>query len=109
MYTTLTKAVLIIALLFWRMYTCFGGLPRSVSVKNHLPVPETGLIPGSERSFGEGDGNLLLYSCLENPMDTGAGWATVHGVTKNLTLLSMYTCMFLPSEGLRPRFFHYTG
>ena len=32
----------------------------------------------------EGNGNLLQYSCLENPMDRGATWATVHGITKNL-------------------------
>ena len=41
----------------------------------HLP----GLIPGSERSPGEGHGNPLQYSCLENPMDSGAWWATVCG------------------------------
>ena len=43
---------------------------------------DVGLIPGSERSPGEGNGNLLLCSCLENPMDRGAWWATVHGVTR---------------------------
>ena len=45
----------------------------------------TGLIPGSERSPGEGNGNPLQYSCLENSMDRGAWWATVHGVTKSQT------------------------
>ena len=40
-------------------------------------------IPGSGISPGEGNGNLLLYSCLENPMDRGAWWATVHGVAKS--------------------------
>ena len=39
--------------------------------------------PGFERSPGEGNGNLLHYSCLENPMDRGAWWATVHGVTES--------------------------
>ena len=39
---------------------------------------DVGLIPGSERSPGEGSDNLLQYSCLGNPMDTGAWWATVH-------------------------------
>ena len=43
---------------------------------------DLGLIPGSERSPGEGNGNPLQYSCLENPMHRGAWWATVHGVTK---------------------------
>ena len=43
------------------------------------------LIPGSGRSSGVGNGYPLQYSCLENPMDKGAWWATVHGVTKNQT------------------------
>ena len=41
-----------------------------------------GLIPGSERSSGEGNGNILQYSCLENPMDRGAWWASVPGVAE---------------------------
>ena len=41
-----------------------------------------GLIPGLERSPGEGNGNILQYSCLRNPMDRAASWATVHVVTK---------------------------
>ena len=41
-----------------------------------------GLIPGLGRSLGEGNGNPLQYSCLENPRDRGAWWAIVHGVTK---------------------------
>ena len=43
------------------------------------------------RSPGEGNGNPLQYSCLENPMDRGAWWATVHGVAKSWTLLSDFT------------------
>ena len=43
---------------------------------------DAGLIPGSDRSPGEGNGNPLHYSCLENPMDRGAWWATVQGVLK---------------------------
>ena len=43
---------------------------------------DPGLIPGSERSPGEGNGNPLQYSCLENPIDRGAWWATVRGVTE---------------------------
>ena len=42
-------------------------------------------IPGLGRSPGEGNGNPLQYSCLENPMDGGAWWATVHGVAKSRT------------------------
>ena len=46
---------------------------------------DVGLIPGSGRSPGGGNGNPLQYSCLENPMDRGAWWATVHGVTESDT------------------------
>ena len=52
-------------------------------VKN-LPAyaGDLGSIPGSGRSPREGNGNPLQYSCLENPMDRGAWWATVHGVAE---------------------------
>ena len=52
-------------------------------VKN-LPTNagDTSLIPGSGRSPGIGNGNSLQYSCLENPMDRGVWWATVHGVAR---------------------------
>ena len=60
-------------------------------VKNPLAnagdVRDIGLIPGSERSPGGGHGNPFWYSCLENPMEKGASWATVHRVTKSQTQL----------------------
>ena len=46
-------------------------------------VGDAGLIPGLGRSPGEGNGNPLQHSCLENPMDRGTWWATVHGVAKS--------------------------
>ena len=49
------------------------------------------MIPGSGRSPGEGNGNPLQYSCLENPMDGGAWLATVHRVTKSRTRLNDFT------------------
>ena len=49
------------------------------------------MIPGSGRSPEEGNGNPLQHSCLENPMDRGVWWATVHGVTKSQTRLSDFT------------------
>ena len=55
-------------------------------------------IPGLGRSPGEGNGNTLQYSCLENSMDRGAWWATtVHGFTKSWTLLSTHRllCIFI--------------
>ena len=50
-------------------------------------VRDVGSIPGSGKSPGGGNGNPPQYSCLENPMDKGAWWATVHGVTKSQTQL----------------------
>ena len=55
---------------------------------------DVGSVPGSGRSPEGGDGNLLQYSCLENPMDGGAWWAAVHGVTKSRTRLSDFTFTF---------------
>jgi len=46
---------------------------------------DLGSIPGLGRSLGEGNGNPLQCSCLENPMDRGAWWATVYGVAKSQT------------------------
>ena len=54
-------------------------------VKNPPLKQDLGLIPGLGRSLGEANDNLLQYSCLENPMDRGTWWATVHGVTKSQT------------------------
>ena len=67
-------------------------VPGGTVVKN-LPVStgdtrEVGLIPGLGRYPGEGNGNPLQYSCLENSMDRGAWQATVHGVAKSQTRLS---------------------
>ena len=54
-------------------------------------VGDPGSIPGWGRSSGEENGNPLQYSCLENSMDGGAWWATVHGVSKSQTRLSNFT------------------
>ena len=59
-----------------------GGSDGKASVYH---AGDLGSIPGSGRSPGEGNGNPLQYSCLENPMDRGAWRATVHGVTKSQT------------------------
>ena len=72
------------------------GATQVVLVIKKLPanagdVRDLGSTPGMGRSPGGGSGNPLQYSCLENPMDGGAWWATVHGVTKSQTRLSMHT------------------
>ena len=64
------------------------GFPGGLAVKN-LPVSagdtgDTSSIPGLGRSPGGGNSNPLQYACLENPMDRGAWWATVHGAAKEL-------------------------
>ena len=67
-----------------------GGSDRKESA---CSTGDLGSIPGSGRSPGEGNGNLLQYSCLENPMDIGAWWAAVHGAAKELSMteqLSMH-------------------
>jgi len=63
-----------------------GGFPGGSEVKaSACNVGDWGLIPGSGRSPGEGNDNPLQYSCLENPMDGRAWWATVHRVAKSRT------------------------
>ena len=64
---------------FIEIYEFPGGSDGKASACN---VGDPGLIPGSGRSPGEGNGNPLQYSCLENPIDGGAWWATVHGVAE---------------------------
>ena len=61
---------------------------------------DPGLIPGWGRSPGEGNGNPLQYSFLENPMDRGAWWATVHGVAKNQTRLSDFHSLMASVQAL---------
>ena len=63
------------------------GFPSGSAVKEFTcSAGDKGSIPGLGRSPGEGNGNFLQYSCLENPVDTGAWQATVHGVTKELDM-----------------------
>ena len=62
------------------------GFPDGSEVKaSARNAGDLGSIPGLGRSPGEGNGNPLQCSCLKNPMDGGAWWATVHGVTKSRT------------------------
>ena len=68
-----------------------GGSDGKASAYN---AGDPGSIPGLGRSPGEGNGNPLESSCLGNPMDGGAWWATVHGVAKSWTGLSDFTFTF---------------
>ena len=68
-----------------------GGSEVKVSACN---AGDLGLIPGLGRTPGEGNDNPLQYSCLENPTDGGAWWATAHRVTKSWTRLSDLTFTF---------------
>ena len=69
------------------------------TVESACNMGDPGLIPGLRRFPREENGNLFLYSCLENPMDGGAWQVTVHGVTKSQAQLStaqqkhMYICI----------------
>ena len=62
---------------------------------------DPGLILGSERSLGEGNGNPLQYSCLKNSMDRGGWQATAHGVAKSWTQLSNFYSLTTRKEGKR--------
>ena len=62
------------------------GLPDGSAGKESACSPgDKGSIPGLGRSPAEGNGNPLLYSCLQNPMDKGTWWAVVHGVAESET------------------------
>ena len=65
-----------------------GGSDSKASAYN---AGDPDSIPGSGRSPGEGNGNPLQYSCLENPTDRGAWWAILHAVAKSQTGLSDFT------------------
>ena len=70
------------------LYYIYKDLPGGSVVKNLCAnAGDAGLVPGSGKSPGEGNGNPLQYPCPENPMHRGAWQATVHGVTKSWTRL----------------------
>ena len=70
-------------------YSRYMGFPGGSDGKESTcNAGDLGSIPGLRRSPGGGHGNPLQYSCLENPMDRAAWWATVHAVTKSQTQLS---------------------
>ena len=66
----------------------YGFVGGAGGTESACSAGDPGSIPGLGKSPGEGNDNPLQYPCLENPMDRGAWWATVHGVTKSQTRLS---------------------
>ena len=75
------------------MFPCAASMVAQTVKSSVCSAGDLGSIPGSGRSPGEGNGNPLQYSCLENSMDGGTSQATVHGVSKSLTLLSLFTLL----------------
>ena len=71
------------------------GSDSKKSACNAGAAGDVNSIPGLERCPGGGHGNPLQYSCLENPMDRGAWWAIVHGVTKSWTWLNRLSTQWL--------------
>ena len=77
------------------------GFPGGSEVKESASTAQDpGLIPGSGRSPGEGNGHPLQYSCLENPRDRGAWQATVHGVARARHDLVTKTTTTTPTVGI---------
>ena len=83
----------------WLLVICYylrWGFPSSsVGKASACNTGDPGAIPGLGRSPGGGNGTPLQYSSLENPMDRGAWWATVHGVAKSRTWLSNWHALFM--------------
>ena len=81
------------------------GFPGGSEVKaSAWNVGDLGSIPGWGRFPGEGNGNPLQYSCLENPMDGGAWWATVHRVARSQKRLSDFTSLQVRIPRLKSKF-----
>ena len=81
------------------IYTAFWASQAVLVLKNpSANAGDVGSVPGLGRSPGGGHGDPFQYSCLENPLDRGAWWATAHGVGKSwmrLQQLSTFACTLL--------------
>ena len=77
-FTSSLPIWILFLIIIWWLWLGIKGFPPGAEVKaSAYNVGDLGSIPGLGRSLGEGNGNPLQYSCLENPMDRGACWATV--------------------------------
>ena len=82
---------------------CPGGSGGNKSAYN---AGDLGLIPGLGQSSGEGKGNPLQFSCLENPIDRGAWWATVHGISES-DMTEILTLAYQLHKLQLPGFIHF--
>ena len=80
-----SHVVITLTIFAWCYFISMGFSGGSDGKESAYNAGDPGLIPGSGKSSGEGNGNALQYSCLENLMDGGAWKATVHGVAKSQT------------------------
>ena len=101
-YSAIKKNEVLPFATIWDDLEIIMGFPDGAMVK-YLPAStgdarDTGSIPGLGRSPGVGNGNPPQYSCLENSVDRGAWWATVHGVTKSRTWLNINADIIILSE-----------
>ena len=107
-YLLVYKSITPFVSVFFLCISTFQG-HQSYGIRAHFPggsedkasacnAGDPGLTTGLGRSPGEGNGNPLQYSCLENPMDREAWWATVHGVPKSWTRLSDFTLRTLLTD-----------
>ena len=85
-------------LVFFFFFNYWGFPGGSEGKASTCDAGDPGLIRGSGRSPGEGTGNPLQYSCLENPMDRGAWWAAVHRL-QSWIQLSNYTLLYCTFQG----------
>ena len=95
---------------FFHLAICFYkrasqvGLVAKILPANVGDIRDAGSIPGSGRTPGGGHGNLVQYSRLEDPMDRGTWWVTVHGVAKNRTRLNRLSMHTSPAEVMGNKF-----
>ena len=93
-HTSYERCILSHVLVLDLVRTTIWGFPHGSDGKESVcNAGDLGLIPGSGRSPGKGNGYPLQYSCLENVVDRGTWWATVRGVTKSWTQLSDLTIL----------------
>ena len=105
-----TKLLICVSVLYTHTHThIYRGFPGGSVVKNPpANAGDVGSISGSGRSHEGGHGNPFQYSCLKNPMDKGAWWAIVHGVSKELDMTEQLNKLFMSPDLIVNSSFHGT-